>query len=210
MAIFDKITELSSNVTGKLNLGTRTLMEIFDPQNRNIFEILLYPKAVEANPTDLTSLGSAALDSIIAKLYIQSMDIPFIGLTNESYNELKGAKDIEYPTGCTITFIENELGVVRNYLNHWMKEIVFPVYEKDATSGILRTNYVFTDNQEGAKKNAIIMPLTGVGLPSVGWIKLEGLKLEKIENITFSQGEAEPMLITVTFSLDSSWWKTLL
>lgn len=209
MAISDVIKSATDSTLGKLNLGARTLLELFDPQNRNLFEILLYPKAVEANPTDLASIGSAALDSVITKLYIQNMDIPFMGFKYADYNELKAIQDIEFPTGCTFTFIENELGVVRNYLNHWMKEIAFPIYEKDATSGILRTNYIFTDNQEGAKKNAIIIPLTGMNLPSTGWIKLEGLKLEKIENIIFDQGEAEPMRIVVSLSVDSVWWKTL-
>lgn len=204
------LLDLISKGTGFLNQSSKFLLESLDFQNRNIFEILLYPKSVESNPSDLASLGSAALDSIIAKLYIQSIDVPMLGLTSESYNELKGTKDIEYPTGCSITFIETEAGIVRNYLNNWLKEIVFPVYETDATSGILRTNYVFTENQEGAKKNAIIIPLTGVGLPSTGWVKLEGLKYEKIENLVFSQSEAEPMLITCSFSVDSVWFKTLL
>jgi hypothetical protein len=205
----DVIRSAVDSTLGKLNLGVRTALELFDPQNRNLFEILLYPKAVESNPTDLMSIGSAIMDSTITKLYIQSMDIPFMGFKYADYNELKGVQDIEFPTGCTFTFIENEAGVVRNYLNHWMKEIAFPVYEKDSTSGILRTNYVFTDNQEGAKKNAIIMPLTGMNLPSTGWIKIEGLKLEKIENITFDQGEAEPMKIVVSLSVDSIWFKCL-
>lgn len=209
MGIETKIKQAADFTIGNLNLGTRTILEVFDAQNRNLFEILLYPKSVEADPKDILNLGSAALDTIITRLHIQNLDIPFLGLSHESYNELKGVKDLEYPTSCSMTFIENEIGVVRNYLNHWLKEIMFPVPEVDASSGVQRTSYVFTDNQEGAKKNAIIIPLMGIGAPSTGWIKLEGLKYEKMENITFDQGEAEPMRITCSFSLDSCWWKTL-
>ena len=209
MAVEDTIKQIADNTIGILNKGTRTLLELLDPQNKNLFEILLYPKAVESNPTDIGSLASGALDSTITRLYIQNINFPFLGIEYETYNELKGTKGVTYPEDGTITFIENELGIVRNYLNRWLKEIIFPVKEKDATSGILRTNYVFTENQEGAKKNAIIMPLTGLGVPSTGWIKLEGLKYKSMENIEFSQGATDPMLITVTLSCDTVWWKTL-
>lgn len=200
--------QIADNTVGLVNRGTVSLLQLMDPQSRNQFEILLYPKSVEEGMTGM-GFVSSALDTMMARLMIRSIDIPFMGVEYEQVNEIKVPKGIIYPDSISITLIEEELGTVRNYLNSWFKEIIFPVGETDATSKIARTNFVFCDNQEASKKNALIIPQSGLGLPTPGWIKIEGLKLSKIGNITMGHGEQEPMFITIECAVDNVWFKTL-
>jgi len=204
MTIENTIKDIADSTIGNLNKATRYLLDLFDPQNRNLFEIILYPKVFSAET--LANSLTVATDTVVARLHIQTITIPFLSLEYANYNEMKGVQTLIYPETVSITFIETELGVVRNYLNNWVKEIFFPSITLTA-----QESYVFMDNQEASKKNALIVPLMGIGIPNPGgFIKLTGLKFKSIDDLTFGHGEGDPMIITATFSVENVWWKTLI
>jgi hypothetical protein len=183
--------------TGLINEGTKTLLQLLDPQNKNIFEMLIYP----ASLSGLLSIGTAVLDTIVAKLHVQSITMNFPGIEYQTWNEEKVPTGVLYPEEISITFLENDLGIIRNYMDHWFEEIL---YVNPITG-----EWVFRDNQVAAKKNAIIIPQMKVGLPSTAWIQITGMKYKVMEGITLSHADGDPMMLTVTFAVDNVWWKTL-
>lgn len=210
---------------GTLNEAQMALMELLNPQWMNIFEILIYPQdllgtatgGVETSVADKAiDAAMAAIDTVIARLHIQKMSIPQTKFVYESFNGMKHIKDVEHPENITITFIENEFGLVRNYLQYWMKSIadvnLWKTNDVKSLAALgnnrnidpaLSFSYVFNDNQQKSKRNAKIFPQMKNGLPSTGgFIQLEGLKYESIENMEFDQASGEPMLITATFAVD--------
>lgn len=197
-------TKSLADTYGIINEGTRYLLDIFNPQNKNLFEILLVPEplpknAVTIDTTLMTTQEYAArsfLDNVVTKLHVQSIDIPFLNLEYARYDYLQGVFDITYADEVTITFIENELGVVRNFLNNWLKLTV-----KDNPAG----GVVFVDNQWLGRKKAIVIPQMTTGAPSAAWVELRGLRYKLMENWTLAQNESDPMYITVTFACDKCW-----
>lgn len=183
---------------GNLTKNTKSLLEIFDPQNKNIFEIMLYPASISTDPS---SIATAALDSIISKLHIQSITMSFVGLEYDVWNEEKIVKGVIYPEEITITFIENEIGIVRNYLTHWLNQVV---YVSSITG-----EWIFKDDQISAKKNAIIIPQMKIGTPSPGWIQITGIKYKQLGSLTLAHSDGDPMLLECTFAIDNLWWKVL-
>ena len=210
---------------GSLNEAQMVLMELLNPQWMNIFEILIYPQnllgtftgGTETNLTEKArDAAMAAMDTVIARLHIQKISIPQTKFVYESFNGMKHIKDVEHPENITITFIENEFGLVRNYLQYWMKSIAdVNLWKTNDVKSIaaegnnmnidpaLSFSYTFNDDQQKSKRNAKIFPQMKNGLPSTGgFIQLEGLKYESIENMEFDQASGEPMLITATFAVD--------
>ncbi len=187
------------DIAGIPNEANRFVMELFDLQYKNIFEIALYPADV-TSAISISGAGTALLDSTVMRLHLQSITIPFKKIEYESADIVYFAKGITKPTEVTMTLLENEIGVVRNYLEKWNEEIVTldPVF-----------GYRFRDNQLKAKKNAVIIPQMGSSLPSTGWIKMEGLKFSNHSEITLGHSEAEPMTMDVTCSVDNVYWQTL-
>jgi hypothetical protein len=198
MGVLD-VKRIADSTFGNLNKGVKRILEVFDTQNKNMFEIVLYPAPPKKfGIGTLKTLGLGALDSTLTKIYVQSISCPFLKFEYESYQEVKEIKDLTYPEQMSITFVENELGFVRLYIKKWFEQIV-KVDSKDPNS------YVFQANQAGAKKNGAVIPLMGTGLPSLPLIKFYGLKPMGIQDIEFSQAEGDPMLITVDFSVDNVW-----
>jgi hypothetical protein len=187
-----------SEALGTLNTANKLLIELFDPQFKNVFEVILYPADLTSNVSP-TSIGTTALDAIITRLYLQSISPSFKEIEYGDADITKFIKGLIRPTTVTITFIENEQGTVRSYLKSWLEEIVV----EDPLFG-----YRFKDNQMASKKNAIIMLQQGFGLPSLPWVRLEGLKYQSQESQTFGHGETEPMIIGATFSVDNVKWST--
>lgn len=195
------IKKASDKTIGYLNKGTRYLLEVLDVQNKNLFELVLWPEfSPTANP--VTTLAQGALDSAIARIYVQSITVPFLKFEYESYQEYKEIKDFVYPDTVSITFVENELGFVRNYIQNWFEMICRP----DTQAG--NNSYYFLPDQKAAKKNGVIVPLMGIGIPSPAVIKFYGLKPMSMEDITFDHKDGDPMMITVQFSVDNIWWNT--
>jgi len=181
---------------GTLNEANRYVMETLDIQNRNIFEIIFTPASISIDPV---VIAQSTLDTVITRLHLQSIDVDFNSLEYESADTVKYVTTIVRPESCTLHFIENELGIVRNYIQLWKNSIY---------TSIPLFGYKFKDNQEACKKNAIVMPLMGSSLPSTGWVKLEGLKIKGQEAITFGHAENDPLIISVTCSVDKVDWMT--
>jgi hypothetical protein len=195
----DALNTLKNTVdtAGYVNEASRFLLELLDLQYKNIFEIILYPEHLTEN-LSISTIGTALLDSTIAKLYIQSISLPFKKLEYESADIVYFVKNITKPTDCTISFIENDVGIVRSYLKSWQREIIV----SDPFFG-----YRIRNNQLQSKKNAVILPQSGSQIPSPnGTIKMEGLKFKEIADITMGHNESEPMLIEATFSIDNVYW----
>lgn len=193
-----KALKTTADALGILNEGGRIALSLQDLQQKNNFEVVLYPGAISLDPMQL---GTAVLDSAITKLYLQSIDINFNSLEFDNADTVKYVKSIVRPETITLHFIETELSLVRNYLQMWKNE----VYYADPLS---ISYYVFRDNQEACKKNAIVTPMMGIGLPSLGAIKLEGLKPKEIEAISLDQGSSDPMIISQVCFVDKVDWMT--
>jgi hypothetical protein len=191
-AITNRLKQVA-NVTGIQNEAVKDLLTVFDPQNKNLFEILLAPSNLS-----FSTAGWAALDTTIMTLHCQSISAPLFSVKYDRFNHEQAAVDLDYPDNVTITFIENELSFVRLYLQKWMSETVNMRYY----SGI-PGDYYFKDNQNAAKKTALVMPMTGMNIPSPCWLKLEGLRFASTEDWSFAQTDTDPMIISVTCAVDN-------
>jgi len=174
-------------------LAAKELLQIFSPQNKNLFEMILYPENLS-----VSAIGWAALDTAMTTVFIQSIDMNFFGIEYERYNHEQGAKDIVYPEEATLHLIDNEEAFVRLYLQKWMADTV----ALRTFSGI-PGDYVFANNQDAAKKTAIIIPQMGTGLPSLCWIRIDGMRFKSMESITLAQDSGEPLIISVQVAVDN-------
>ncbi len=185
-----------------------SFMQLFDPQFKNKFEIIFYPYSIS-----VSGVLSAGADTLITKYHIQTLTIPTIKFEYDSANEKKYIKNVLFPEEVSMTFIENEEGVVRNWLDSWEKDIAS--LKSDTMASMLpgsndKSQYVFKDNQNASKKNALITLKTGGGLPSPGGIVLmEGLKFKGVNDYTIGQNESDPLLIECTFAVDLVRMKTI-
>jgi hypothetical protein len=191
----------ADNSVGMINRGFRMALETLDIQNRNLFELIIWPK----NMFNIKSVAMSAIDTIISRLYVTSITVPFISFEYETYNEIKEIKDIVYPTQVTMILLDNEFAMTRTWINAWIKGSIITKPLVDPDGG-----YVFYDDQESAKKNALLTPVGGLGLPNPGgWFKFEGLKPMSMDELTFEHNTGDPMLLTVNFSVDNVWMKTI-
>jgi len=214
--ITNNIKKFADNTTGLLNKAERFLLEKLDPANKNLFQFILYPKilddpALKSQQSSISAAnaGTLALDTLVAQIYLRSIDLSFIEISYESLNEIKVPQKLNFPDTVTLNILEDEFGTIGNYLYKWVNNIIFPVNEKDPQSSIGRINYYWVDNQEAAKKNAILIPQSGIGLPALRYIRLYGLKYQSLENITYDHKDGDPLIYTVTCSVDSVWFKPL-
>jgi len=191
----------ADNSVGMLNRGFRMALETLDIQNKNIFELLMWPKDM----ISFKSVAASAVDSIISRLYVTSITVPFVSFEYETYNEVKEIKDVVYPQQVTMILLDNEFAMTRTWINSWVKNSIItkPLFDPDG-------GYIFYDDQNGAKKNALLVPVGGLGIPNTGgWFKFEGLKPMSVDELTFAHNDGDPMLLTVQFSVDNVWMKTI-
>jgi hypothetical protein len=174
-------------------LAAKELLALFNPQNKNLFEMVILPENLS-----LSNVGWAVLDTAMTTVYVQSIDMGFFEVEYTRYNHEQVASGIEFPEDISINFIENEESFVRLYLQKWMAETV----ALRTFSGI-PGDYVFADNQDGAKKTALIIPQMTTGAPSVCWIKLTGLRFKSMEAWDLSQESGEPLYIKVKCAVDN-------
>jgi len=191
-------TKKAADVLGKISEARKVLLQVFNPANKNVFELLLYPQNF---PTSVTGVALASLDTALASLYIQSIQVSFFSLEYTQFGHQKSVTELQFPEEVTFTFLENETGFVRSYVNKWIKETVF--YDFMGDSG-----YIFEDNQDAAKKTAIIIPQSGLGIPSLAWIRMSGLRFKSLGELTFGQAEGDPMFLDVTCACDQIWIST--
>jgi len=190
------------DVAGYVNQGQKYLMELLDPQNKNIFEIIFTPNSMGDDPVEWEKISARlARDTLITRLHIQSMSFGFDGIEFASADKKTYAKSMERANEVTMTFIENDLAIVRNYMVDWQEDVV-------AFDPITKA-YVFKQNQEFAKRNCKIFLQMGSMVPSPGWIILDGLRPKKIGDVTIGHGETEPWFMEVTFSTDFIKLETL-
>ena len=189
------------DVTGLLAKGEAFVLSKLEMQHKNQFEVIFFPDTSGDWKSNLKASAFALLDTVIVSLYVQSVVVTFSSIEYERADNIQYIKDIEYPESIKMTFYEDDLGVVRTYLNVWMKNIA-----NVDTDG----KFVFNDDQIYSKKNATLTPLMKTGLPSGAWVGFKGLKIKNIGDITFDQSSPEQMLIDVDFACDHCWWKTLI
>lgn len=210
MSAINTLKKISDATFGNLNKGVHYLLQQMDPGNKNLFMMIMYPKSVDDfGIGDLGGVLDIAFDTLIATLNLRSIDMQFLSIEYEAFGELKGAKKLNFPETITFNILEDDYGSIKNYLYKWVNKIVFPVDESDQISGISRVNYVFADNQEAAKKNAILISQGGTGLPTLRPIKMYGLKFQSINGYTYGHGEADPLIFEVTCAVDSVWFGPL-
>lgn len=207
-----KAANIAKDIAGLPNKAQRYLMELLDPQNKNLFEILLYPASFSLDPS---SIAFAALDTLIARLHIQNITIPFWNITYERADNVKYVKDIESPDELSITFIENEEGFIRLYLTKWLEQVVdtSPLdlgapFQTDFF-GAIDYNFIFATDQNKSKKNAKIFLQMGSSLPSPSLIQIEGMKIKNMDAWEIGHDQEEPLRITCTFAVDMIYIKTL-
>lgn len=179
-----------------LDENQRILMELMDPQNTSIFEIILYPAKFT-----IESLSHSALDSMIAKLFIQTLSIDFPKVEYERANKKLYTKGVTYPDEVSITFIEDTTAFVRQYLKKWLELIMIETTDH---------GLVFKSDQDGAKKNATILLNSGIKLPTPLWISLEGLRPKDIGKVTLGHESGEPLKLETTFAIDKIKWSSAL
>jgi len=167
--------------------------ELLDFQNKNQFLIFFYPSSLSLS---LSTAKTLSMDNTITNLYIRSISIPFPSFEYEGLGAQKYISKLNYPEEVSITFIETELGIVKKYLASWFDDIVISD-QKDP-----KKRFVFRDNQEMSKKDAMVMSQTRLGIPAPGWINLKGLKLKNIEDFNFDHDSGEFMTITASFSVE--------
>lgn len=190
----EKVKSLADNTSGRVNKASRTLLEIFEPSNTNIFDCILTPE-------NAFSFG-AINDIALTKLYLQSITIPQTGFTYEQglnrfqlpSREITGS---ELPESLTFKFLDNEQSFVRHWLQSWKDEIYDS--EKD----------VYANDQLKSLKKAIVIPQTKLGTPQTAWIEITGIKLKSISEFTFAHSSAEPLMIDVTVKIDRVRFLTL-
>lgn len=202
------VLQATKLATGAINRGAINLMYLFEPQFRNQFEVMFIPqytRRLSHNPLDLiTSAFNQPAETAITSFNLQSINVPQIGFEYERRQEKRFIKDIVHPDNVVMTFIEEERGFVKAFIAGWIKDIVTRLPDG---------SYVFMDNQQQSKKDAIITLKGGLGAPSAlqlgGWIKLEGLKFESVDEQSLEQSAGDAQMFSVTFSLDNAWYVSL-
>jgi hypothetical protein len=202
---------------GAVNRGQINLMYLFEPQFLNHFEVTFVPRFVKnaygaslnttfqktsLNPlSSLESASNLPAETAITTFNLQTATIPQISFEYERRQEKRFIKDIIHPDNVIMSFIEEERGDVKAFIAALVKEIVI---RND------KGEFIFQDNQEAAKRDAIIKVKSGIGANSIfqpaGWIKLEGLKYESTDEQSFEQGSGDAMILSVTFSVDAAWY----
>jgi len=188
-------TKKTVDMAAVLSKGTVELLTNMELQHKNQFEMIITP----FGKTNVSSLLHTTANNAILKLYVQTVEVTFVSFAYERADNVQYLKDVEYPESVRMTFLEDDIGIVRNWLSNMMQSIAYTT--DDGT-------FVFQNDQNAVKFNAILIPLTKMSIPSGGWISLHGLKYMSSEGISFDQSSAENMILDVTFACDNCWWKT--
>lgn len=188
-----------------LSKDAKLFLESLDPQQKNQFKII-----VTAEPSPVTTtfadkaiqIAKSVLDTKVFDFFIQNLDIPINAIEYARYDHLNTIQDIAFADEVSMSFIEDELCIVRIFLQNWLEL----TWKQSSNKG----GYVFNDNQYLARKKAIILPIGRGGLPNTVWIEIRGMRIKTIDNFTFDQQTPEPMIIPVTFACDGVYLKSLI
>lgn len=199
MASIKELQQIADS-NGSRFASERLLFQLMDFQHKNSFDVIFYPTYFSINPVSAPlQERSTSMDSTITRLHIRSISIPsFNALEFENADREQYVKALTRATEVTMSFIETEQSVVRNYLQTWNKLI----YYYDFT----RQTYIFQDDQYAAKKNCKIFLLTGLGSSSAAYLTIMGMRPKSIGELTISHEETEPYIQEVTFHCDRIEW----
>lgn len=189
-----------AQTAGVLNSGRKELMMLLDPQSKCNFEMIVYPTAWSFKSFALSFLGNT-----VYQLLIQTLEVPFPQVDYEYDGTYFFPKEYMAAGDITLTLIENELSTARIYVDAWTRMS----YSLKTDFYTMREEVVFKDNQEAAKVNAVINLQSGLGLPTLAVVKLTGLKLKGIDNLSLSQADGDPMIISITCAVDKVEYKSL-
>ena len=180
----------------------KTLLNM-DLQQKSRFDFILSRTPLdEVTAPNLGSIGGIigmGIDMYIGKVYVQKLTFkPTNDLVTDRVNGDEFVKDIEYPTGITLNFLDDEKGTCMRYLMDWFNDIYFPTSVTSTKKG-----YIFRDNQEGARRTGLLM-MAGIR-GKFPWtfprITFYGMFPKSISDITVAQDEKDHMTYDVTFSV---------
>ena len=184
------------DIAGVLNEVDRAALTLTTLQHKCLFEILIYPEEFPNLFSSPKAFLLAGMDFAVTRLYLYAInDIPIIGQEYKRSGGYQFVKDLVYPDSFTCTFLETGLGVVKKYFRYWQEVITsYDEYSRD---------YVFNDNQNKSKRTAILIPQQSDVLPSLEWIKIDGMKIKSVTGIGYDHASGENEIITAEFSCDN-------
>lgn len=177
-------------------------------QQKSRFDFILIrtPFDNTANPTSaLQGLTSAVgslvgfgVDMYIGKVYVQKITYGSNKFVTDRVNGDEYVKDIEYPSGVSINFLDDESGLCMRYLQSWIDSIALPASITSTKKG-----YIFKDNQEGARRTGFLYmaPTTGKFPWAYPRVTFYGLFPRSIGDITVAQDEKDNLTYDVDFSV---------
>lgn len=202
MAIADKLINTYKqgvDAAALVNKASVDLLVNTSLQNKCAFEILIYPKTF---PKTISGQALVAMESLIMRTYLYSIeDIILTGFEYQRSGGVQWVKDLIYPESVTMTFLETGLGVVKSYLRKWMDEVAVNI--PMTMDGVTHNDYVFNDDQESSKRNAIIIPMQSDAIPSSEWIYIEGMKFKNVGGISYDHSSPDFETLVVQFTCDS-------
>lgn len=179
--------KILDNSVGLLNKGATYLLRESTIGNNNLFEVILYPHINSTKESKaLTIAGNALLIIYIQAITFSQEEVEYEQMGRGE----KGAKGIIQPTEITFKMLESDYSLSQMWIEQWQEE----VYDKD--------NLKFRENQEGAKRNGLIIPKSRKHIPQPFIFKLEGLKFSKVGESNFDQTSTEPKMIDLTCTID--------
>lgn len=187
---------------GAINKASMGLIGEFSPQQANMFELFLFPYEMGAGPIEIAkSIAQIAIDTVIVKTHIKSIEgIPMPKIEYETAGYEKYISTINPPEELSITFYENEIGAVFNWLDVWRNKI----YKRDKVF-----NRVFQPYQNGGKRNGWLFLHSKTGLPVPYVWKLTGMQFKTFGDLTIGHEETEPVSVTAIFNVEDVQLYTL-
>lgn len=186
-------------------------LENADLQQTNRWSFLLTrPINLKKVGTALRSTGGNVADALVTQVFLSSVEIPgrtyewSVGL-DENY-----VSAVTFPDVVNLEFIEDEKGTVRRYLSEWESSIA---YVKPAPLGFgaaklfgpqsYSRTLVFRDDQEGAKRNGVlILKKAQAGFSIHPRIMFHGLSIKNVATYKIGHAERDNLRYSVTCSVD--------
>ncbi len=168
-------------------------------QHKCLFECIIYPEKINIKSFSKDSLkqgASIALGVQLMRTFLYAInDIQLVSFEYDRVNGFSFIKDINYTDSISMTFLETQLGLVKNYFLTWLDEIAY--YEPKTREYYLR------DDQSQSERTCLIIPQQKDYLPSLVWIKIDGLKIKSITGIEYSHEDSDIEKITIEFKADN-------
>lgn len=179
----------------------KTILDMNLQQKSRFDFILSRTPGDNETPFGIGTVGSIlglGTDLYVGKVFVQKITYSQNKLVTDKVNGDEYVKDIEYPTGVTINFLEDEFGSCMRYLQDWLNDIYFP-----ASVASTKRGYIFRDNQEGARRTGLLLManLRGKFPPTFPRVTFYGLFPKDLGQITIGQDEKDNLTYDVEFSV---------